>query len=339
MKPPRESSSAPYSRMIDPRLVEEFCSHHLISAEARVFALELLNPTNRWVVWIGRLLSSVGLALVLSGVVYFFAYNWTRVPAWLKLGGLQATILAALAGCFFLGEERRSGKLALAGAAVLTGVFLAVFGQIYQTGADAHALFLYWAGLILPWTLMGRFAPLWAILLLVFDTGVVLWWTDRDSSVGQWLALHSFAALFHLFLLGVRELSVARGADWLAKRWTRVGLAVGALVATSVPGIVFLVDPGKALPEATFGFCVSVLVTISIFVVYRYVVVDMWCMAAAVLLGCVLLDVGIGRMLVEGDRDQRSVVLLVIGIVTLGIFAAAVAVLRMIAERLEVTHE
>ncbi|MBC8290414.1 MAG: DUF2157 domain-containing protein, partial [Planctomycetes bacterium] len=49
------------------------------------------------------------------------------------------------------------------------GVFLAVFGQVYQTGADEWLLFAGWAGLILPWTALSRFEALW-ILWLATDT-------------------------------------------------------------------------------------------------------------------------------------------------------------------------
>ncbi len=50
-----------------------------------------------------------------------------------------------------LGPECTPGKAALLLATLLLGVFLALFGQTYQTGADPWQLFANWALLILPW--------------------------------------------------------------------------------------------------------------------------------------------------------------------------------------------
>lgn len=93
----------------------------------------------------------LGLALTLSGVVCFFVWNWDALPGLAKLAIVQAGIV----GCCVVACQKKiatlPGKAAITGAAVLVGVFLAVFGQVYQTGADAYQLFVGWALLILPW--------------------------------------------------------------------------------------------------------------------------------------------------------------------------------------------
>jgi uncharacterized membrane protein len=50
------------------------------------------------------------------------------------------------------------------------GVLQAVFGQIYETGADSYVLFLIWALLIIGWVAIGGYAPLWLLLA----TGLLL---------------------------------------------------------------------------------------------------------------------------------------------------------------------
>ena len=46
------------------------------------------------------------------------------------------------------------------GATFLIGTLFAVFGQIYQTGADAYDLFLGWTLFTILWAVAIRFAPL-----------------------------------------------------------------------------------------------------------------------------------------------------------------------------------
>ena len=72
------------------------------------------------------------------------------------------------------GFDRPAGQALLIGASVLTGVLLAVIGQVFQTGADAFELFLVWTVLILPWTLASRSAAHWLVWLVVACTAVSL---------------------------------------------------------------------------------------------------------------------------------------------------------------------
>ena len=68
----------------------------------------------------------------------------------MKLGSVQLAIFGCLGAAYFQNLQQLPGKVLLLGASVLIGVFLAVFGQVYQTGADAYNLFTMWALLILP---------------------------------------------------------------------------------------------------------------------------------------------------------------------------------------------
>ena len=48
----------------------------------------LLSPeTERasWRLWLLRLLPALGTALVLAAVIYFFAANWQRIPAAVRI--------------------------------------------------------------------------------------------------------------------------------------------------------------------------------------------------------------------------------------------------------------
>ena len=76
---------------------------------------------------------------------------------------------------FWSGLDKFSGKLWLTVASVLTGVLLATFGMVYQTGTDSYKLFASWAVLITPWVFVSRFQPLWLIWLLLVNAAVTRW--------------------------------------------------------------------------------------------------------------------------------------------------------------------
>ena len=64
-------------------------------------------------------------------------------------------------------------QVLLTGATFLTGTLFAVFGQIYQTGADAYHLFLGWTLFTFLWAVAIRFAPLW--LTFIGLLSITIW--------------------------------------------------------------------------------------------------------------------------------------------------------------------
>jgi uncharacterized membrane protein len=60
-------------------------------------------------------------------------------------------------------------------ASILTGVLFAVFGQIYQTGANTYDLFLGWTIFITLWALVANFAALWLIWLALVNITLLLY--------------------------------------------------------------------------------------------------------------------------------------------------------------------
>lgn len=65
--------------------------------------------------------------------------------------------------------------MVLTGAAMLVGVLFAVFGQIYQTGANAYDFFLAWTLFVVLWVVVFNFAPLWLLFLTLVNTTFVLY--------------------------------------------------------------------------------------------------------------------------------------------------------------------
>lgn len=112
---------------------------------------------------------TAGTVLVLASAVCFFAWNWHHLSDTAKFslagGSASGCVLLALAA-----EHRQMtflASLALLCAALFTGMFWAVFGQVFQSGATAREFCLAWAASITPLLLLRRSACLWNLWVLL----------------------------------------------------------------------------------------------------------------------------------------------------------------------------
>jgi uncharacterized membrane protein len=321
------------------RLIEELSSHQMIDDETREYALELLYPAKNWGLWTSRLLLILGVALILSGIVYFFAFNWAKITPAMKLGSIQLTILVCLGIAYFYNLQQLSGKILLLSAAVLVGVFLAVFGQIYQTGADAYQLFMLWAVLILPWVAIAEFAALWLVWLVICNIFLILYW---DQAVfpehATEMLIISYLALFNGLFLGLREYFFTKIVPWLEGQWTRVVLVVPILGYLMIPTMMFIIEPGRASFSIFFGTLLAAITHIVFYLLYRYQLPDMWGLATTILSACIILESVIFKGITEVFDDDNAFAYLLMGGITLGIFTFAIVKLRFIAKEMESHH-
>lgn len=178
------------------------------------------------------------------GIIFSFAHNWSRLGPFLKLGIVEAALLGTLAGAFLAGLDRLGGQVLLLSGAVLVGVFLAVYGQIYQTGADAWELFAGWAVLIFGFTLISRFAALGVLELALADTARVLYWQQVVCPNG-WAEEDLLFVLLggaNGVALILREAGAPRGRVWLQGRWTRLLVWALVLCFLTLPVALWIVD-------------------------------------------------------------------------------------------------
>lgn len=132
--------------------------------------LKIITPSDfLWSVWAKNNLRFLGVIFILAGIVCFFAYNWSQMGKFLKLGLPFSLFVIAGLLTFLKGTEGLFGKLTSLSAAFMIGVFLAVFGQVYQTGADAWQLFALWSALMLPLVILTRFTALWTLFAVVVN--------------------------------------------------------------------------------------------------------------------------------------------------------------------------
>jgi uncharacterized membrane protein len=155
------------------------------------------------------------------GVIFFFAYNWASLHRFGKLGLLASGIAFGVIAAWKQGLDTLASRCALSFASVMVGGFLAVMGQIYQSGADAYQLFLLWTLLIAGWVWVSEFAVLLGFWIFLWNLTVALWFAQSG-----WLGSESayFRAMSLIFLnllaLASWEMALLRGVRWL-ETWGR----------------------------------------------------------------------------------------------------------------------
>ncbi len=129
-----------------------------------------------WQQFLRLLFLSLGVGLMTAGVLFFFAYNWADLSKFAKFGLIEGLLIGVGALVLFSKFNKTIRQVLLTGMAVLVGVLFAVFGQIYQTGADSYSFFLAWAVFIAIWVAVADFPPLWAMFIALLNTTLHLYY-------------------------------------------------------------------------------------------------------------------------------------------------------------------
>ena len=138
-----------------------------------------------WNRFLSIFLLAVGIGFTVSGIIFFFAYNWNDLPKFAKLGIVEVLLVSSVLLTVFTRWSRLVKQILLTGATFLIGTLFAVFGQIYQTGADAYDLFLGWTLFTILWAVAARFAPLWLTFIGLLCTTIWLY-NIQIASRGSW---------------------------------------------------------------------------------------------------------------------------------------------------------
>ena len=235
---------SPAGSEVGPSELQALRSAGLVSARGYAAAVDAVRDEAFWARWGMRALLALGVGQFLAGVVFFFAYNWNDLSDIAKFAVVETALAIAVGGALLIGLDRVFGQMLLIAASVLTGVLLAVIGQVYQTGADAFELFVAWAALILPWTIISRHAAHWLLWLVVAETALVLYCEQVLVPINElpselvWVLMGATIAM----ALAGRELAVHRGVAWLSGHWTRLVLLFAGLVALFAPAAGQMID-------------------------------------------------------------------------------------------------
>lgn len=145
---------------------------------------------------------SIGALLMVSGVMFFFAFNWEQIPPFAKFGIIVFLLTLAVGASLLLKLDVVLRKTALLCACILVGVLFAVFGQVYQSGANAYDLFFVWTLAILPWVAVSFFTPTWLAYWALCNVTFVLYNIQNNIAYdvigmqNSWMLLLNIGLLF-----------------------------------------------------------------------------------------------------------------------------------------------
>jgi uncharacterized membrane protein len=141
----------------------------------RVLKVNVYNNKESWQKFFRLFNISLGVGFTVAGIVFFFAYNWADLHKFVKIGLTQGVLIATTIAALLPKINDNIRNVILTGASVLVGVLFAVFGQIYQTGANAYDFFLAWTVFVTIWVLVSKFSPLWLLYLVLINTTFILY--------------------------------------------------------------------------------------------------------------------------------------------------------------------
>ncbi|MCA9681574.1 MAG: DUF2157 domain-containing protein [Myxococcales bacterium] len=237
----------------------------------------------------------IGVVLLVAGVIFFVAANWSALDGFVRMGlvgGLM--VLATLVGGF-LGETLAGRAMSLLGG-LLFGPLLALYGQIYQTGADAWELFALWTLVLVAYGALVRFAGTWVVALLGLHIACFAWinqelGSDFYDDSGAWIVTALALVDAGVVALGERFTS-GRERDVITGTAAYFGLAI--LLPFS---ILLIFDEGStaALP----GLVLTILALAAIWLVYRWRRPDLAMLAAFATMITIIVTAACGRLLLD----------------------------------------
>jgi uncharacterized membrane protein len=282
-------------------------------------ALELagvLPGAREWRSFLDRLLTWSAAVAFAAAAVFFVAYNWNELGRFAKFALVQALVLGSLIGYWRLGPGRLAGKAALLAGSIFLGALLALFGQVYQTGADTWELFANWAALILPWVLVGRFAGLWMLWIALLNIAIVLYFRVFPGFFG--LVFHTQHQLWTLFVfntvaLAAWELAAGRIA-WLGERWAPRLLAIasgGLITVLMLEAILGSLGLHSRVRSSLGPWVVYPAWLLVAYTVYRRRIPDVFVLAGGCLSLIVVVTTFLAKQLLSGRGDAAGAFLLI----------------------------
>lgn len=189
-----------------------------------------------WYSFISKLLLSIGTLFTIIGIIFFFAYNWRSLHKFIKLGITILLLIIPALITIFSDLNKFHSKLLLLASSIFTGSILAVFGQIYQTGANAFDLFLAWTILITGIVAISKFQPLWLIWLALINITIILF---SFQILDDWAFPYILFILFVInsAFLAVFEIFQKKGDPLFKYRWMPRIITIIALTYITIGSV------------------------------------------------------------------------------------------------------
>lgn len=206
--------------------------HGSLPSHQYLKAVALLRDGGFWKGWAIRALLAIAVGHILSGVIFFFAFNWNDLSGMTKFAIVGGGILACLVAWVIAKLDSPAGQAFGIGATVLVGVMFAVLGQVYQTPAMIHTPFVFWAILTFPFALASRNLAHWAVWLVIFIVAITAYSNSGLRLAGDHIAANilNIAVSGALILaLIVLDKVLAPRLVWARAEWFRVLLVLAVI--------------------------------------------------------------------------------------------------------------
>ena len=164
----------------------------------KILKQEIYSNKESWQKFLRLFFISLGVCFTTAGIIFFFAYNWADLHKFIKIGLIEGLIVITTLIILFSKISLGNKNILLTGASILVGVLFAVFGQIYQTGANAYDFFLGWTMFIALWVAISNFAPLWLVFITLINTTLILY---SQQVAHDWSEVFVFTLLFIINIL------------------------------------------------------------------------------------------------------------------------------------------
>lgn len=158
----------------------------------------IYSDKESWYKFLKLFFISLGVGFTTVGIIFFFAYNWSDLHKFIKIGLIEGLIVISTLVIVFSKISLDIKNILLTGTSILVGVLFAVFGQVYQTGANAYDFFLGWTVFIAIWVFVSNYAPLWLVFITLINTTLILY---SQQVAHDWSAIFIFTLLFIINIL------------------------------------------------------------------------------------------------------------------------------------------
>lgn len=226
--------------------------------------------TDNWQKYLTLLFALVGIGLFSSGIVSWIAANWHFFSKFEKIYATQGLLIALiLLGVFFYWRENRDSQStryfktdgSFFVASVVIGALFALIGQIYQTGADPWQLFALWSALQIP--LFIARPNVASALLLCTTLNLTLWLFGASLY---------FSALLNFGLLVL--------AEFFQRSWQDSRRILARTLNLLLVLLIFaLIYEHFYVEHFSLHILYSWLVVGALFVFYRRIRFDLFCLA------------------------------------------------------------
>jgi len=298
--------------------------HSDITAENidEVVILAKIKPTtNAWLVFINNLFLWLGCIALSLSVIFFIAFNWTKMGRFAKFTLVEFALILAIVAYLKVKLTSVASSAALIFATFMLGALMALFGQTYQTGADPWQLFFNWALLMTPWAIIGRFASIWIIWLVLINLSIALYCDVYLNPLSLIFASKINLAWtffsFHVLSFMTWYL-LSPSIVWMQKQWAIRILALSAGISITHLMLSAIFDHGitnsLALPVWVMFFA-------TIYWLYRKRSIDLFMLAGACLSGMLVTILFLGTSVLEPD-DPGSLLVLAMVVIGLGVASA-----------------